>query len=50
VAGTVVTVTADEGSEGAEVPAALVAVTVNVAVAEEAIPVTVIGEDAPVAV
>jgi hypothetical protein len=50
VAGTVVTVTAEEADEAAEVPAALVAVTVNVAVADEAIPVTVIGEDAPVAV
>ncbi len=50
VAGTVVTVTAADGSEAAEVPAALVAVTVNVGAAEEAIPVTVSGEDAPVAV
>ncbi len=50
VAGTVVTVTAAEAAEAAEVPAALVAVTVNVGVADEAIPVTTIGEDAPVAV
>jgi hypothetical protein len=50
VAGTVVTVTAAEAEEAAEVPAALVAVTVNVGVAVEAIPVTIIGEDAPVAV
>ena len=50
VAGTVVTVTADDGLEAADVPAALLAVTVNVGVAEEAIPVTTIGEDAPVAV
>jgi hypothetical protein len=50
VAGTVVTVTAADGSEAAEVPAAFVAVTVNVGVAVEAIPVTTIGEDDPVAV
>ena len=50
VAGTVVTVTAEEASEAAEVPAAFDAVTVNVGVAEDAIPVTVIGEDDPVAV
>jgi hypothetical protein len=50
VAGTVVTVTADEASEAADVPAALLAVTVNVGVAEDAIPVTTIGEDDPVAV
>jgi len=50
VAGTVVTVTAAEAEEAAEVPAALVAVTVNVGVAVEAIPVTIIGEDEPVPV
>lgn len=50
VAGTVVTVTAADAAEGCEVPAAFVAVTVNVGVAADAIPVTVIGEDAPVAV
>jgi hypothetical protein len=50
VAGTVVTVTAAEAEDAAEVPAALVAVTVNVGVADEAIPVTTRGEDAPVAV
>ena len=50
VAGTVVTVTAEEAVDAAEVPAALVARTVNVGVAPEAIPVTVNGEDAPVAV
>ena len=49
-AGTVVTVTAEEADEAADVPAALVAVTVNVGVAAEAIPSTVMGEDAPVAV
>ena len=42
--------TADEADETADVPAALVAVTVNVGVADDAIPVTTIGEDAPVAV
>ena len=50
VAGTVVTVTAAEALDAAEVPAALVAVTVNVGVAVEAIPVTVKGDDAPDAV
>jgi hypothetical protein len=50
VAGTVVTVTADEAVDAVEVPAALVAVTVNVGVAAEAIPVTTIGDDAPEAV
>ena len=49
-AGTVVTVTAAEAVDAADVPAALVAVTVNVGVAAEAIPVTVNGDDAPVAV
>jgi hypothetical protein len=43
-------VTAPEAAEAAEVPPPLVAVTVNVGVAPEEIPVTVIGEDAPVAV
>jgi len=47
VLGTVVTVTALDASEAAEVPAAFVAVTVNVGVAADAIPVNVIGEDAP---
>ena len=50
VAGTVVTVTAAEAEEACDVPAALVAVTVNVGVAAEAIPVTTNGDDAPVAV
>ena len=50
VAGTVVTVTAADAAEAADVPAALVAVTVKVGVAPEAIPVTVSGDDAPVAV
>jgi hypothetical protein len=50
VAGTVVTVTAADAVDAAEVPAALVAVTVNVGVAAEAIPVTTRGDDAPVAV
>ena len=50
VAGTVVTVTASDGSDATDVPAAFVAVTVNVGVADEAIPVTTKGEDAPVAV
>ena len=49
-AGTVETVTAEEATDAAEVPAALVAVTVNVGVAAEAIPSTTSGEDAPVAV
>jgi len=48
--GTVVANTAAEAEEAADVPAALVAVTVNVGVADEAIPVTVNGEEAPVAV
>ena len=50
VPGTVVTVTADEAEDAAYVPEALVAVTVNVGVDEEANPVKVIGEDAPLAV
>ena len=48
--GAVVTVTEDEADDAADVPEAFVAVTVNVGVAPAAIPVTVIGEDAPVAV
>jgi len=48
--GTVVANTAEEAADAAEVPAALVALTVNVTDAPEAIPVTVNGEDAPVAV
>jgi hypothetical protein len=48
--GTVVANTAADAEEAADVPAALVAVTVNVGVADEAIPVTVNGEDDPVAV
>jgi len=50
VAGTVDTVTAADAVDAADVPAALVAVTVNVGVADEAIPVTTMGEDDPVAV
>ncbi len=50
VAGTVVTVTAEDAEDAADVPAAFVAVTVNVGVAVDAMPVTTIGEDAPVAV
>jgi hypothetical protein len=50
VAGTVVTVTEAEAADAAEVPAALVAVTVKVGVAEDAMPSTIRGEDAPVAV
>ena len=50
VAGTVVIVTAAEAEDAAEVPAAFDARTVNVGVAVDAIPVTVIGEDEPVAV
>ena len=50
VAGTVVTVIDADALDAADVPEAFVAVTVNVGVAEEAIPVTTIGEDAPVAV
>jgi hypothetical protein len=50
VSGTVVTVTADVGSEATEVPAAFDAVTVNVGVEVDVSPVTTIGEDAPVAV
>ena len=50
VAGTVVTVTAADAEDAAEVPAALVAVTVNVGVADEAIPDTTIGEAEPVPV
>ena len=50
VAGTVVIAIAVEAEEAAEVPAAFVAVTVNVTDALAAIPSTVIGEDAPVPV
>ncbi len=45
--GLVVTVTADEADDAADVPEAFVALTVNVGVAPAAIPVTVIGDDAP---
>ena len=48
--GTVVIVIAEDGADAADVPAALVAVTVKVTDAEEAIPPTPIGEDEPVAV
>jgi len=48
--GIVVTVTADEVDDASDVPEAFVAVTVKVGVAPAAIPVTVIGDDAPVAV
>ena len=47
VAGTVVTVTAAEAADAADVPAALVAVTVNVGVTPEENPVKTIGEDDP---
>jgi hypothetical protein len=50
VAGTVVIVTAEEAAEAADVPAALVARTVNVTDAAEVNPVTVKGDVAPVAV
>ena len=50
VAGTVVTVTAADAVDAADVPAALVALTVNVTEVAEGSPVTVNGEDAPVAV
>ena len=50
VAGTVVIVTAAEAAEAADVPAALVARTVNVTDAAEVNPVTVKGDVAPVAV
>jgi hypothetical protein len=46
--GTVVTVTAAEVAETGDIPAAFVALTVNVGVAPEANPVTTIGEDDPV--
>jgi len=49
LSGIVVTVTADEADDAADVPEAFVAVTVNVGVAPAAIPVTVIGDEAPVA-
>ena len=48
--GTVVTITELDAADAAPVPAALVPVTVKVAVADEAIPVTIIGDDDPVAV
>lgn len=48
--GLVVIAIAEEAEEAAEVPAAFVAVTVNVTEALTGIPVTVIGEDDPVAV
>jgi hypothetical protein len=41
---------AEEADDAAEVPAALVAVTVNVTEALTGMPVTVTGEDAPVPV
>lgn len=50
VAGTVVTVTAEDAADAADVPEALVAVTVNVGVDVDVRPVTTTGEDAPVAV
>jgi hypothetical protein len=50
VAGTVVIDIAEEAAEAAEVPAALVAVTVNVGDDAEGKPDIVIGEDDPVAV
>ena len=50
VAGTVVIVTEAEAADAADVPAALVAVTVNVTAVADGSPVTVIGEDDPVAV
>jgi hypothetical protein len=46
--GTVVAVTAEDAADAAEVPAAFVAVTVNVTDAADAIPSTISGEDAPV--
>jgi hypothetical protein len=48
--GTVVIAIAEEAAEAAEVPAAFVAVTVNVTEPLTGIPVTVIGEEDPVAV
>ena len=50
VAGTVVIVTEAEAAEAADVPAAFVAVTVNVTAVADGSPVTVIGEDDPVPV
>jgi hypothetical protein len=50
VAGTVVIGTEFEGNDAGEVPETFVAVTVNVAVAPDAIPGTTIGEDSPVAI
>jgi hypothetical protein len=49
-AGTVVTVAALDAADAGPTPAAFVPVTVNVGVAPVAIPVTTIGDDAPVAV
>jgi hypothetical protein len=49
-AGTVVAVIELDAADAVPVPAALVPVTVKVAVASEANPVTIIGDDAPVAV
>jgi hypothetical protein len=48
--GLVVIAIAEDAVEAAEVPAAFVAVTVNVTDALTGIPVTVIGEDDPLAV
>jgi hypothetical protein len=50
VAGTVVTVTAAEAAEAELAPTALIATTVNVGLDEESKPVTVTGDEAPVAV
>jgi hypothetical protein len=47
-AGTVVIVTEDDAAEGAEVPAALVAETVNVYPMAESSPATTIGDELPV--
>ena len=48
--GTVVIVTEFDAADAVPVPYPLVPVTVNVGVAPVAIPVTTIGDDAPVAV
>ena len=50
VAGTVVIVGAFDAKDGPDVPAALDALTVNVGPDPVAKPVTIIGDDAPVAV
>ena len=50
VAGTVVAVTEDDADDGADVPAAFVAVTVNVYAVLDDKPVTLTGEAAPVPV